>query len=180
MAGTRANMVIPQPEIYLAPVATAWPTITGTLGGTITMTGFTHLGFLGEGSKAVVEFMAGRRKFKPMNKKTAIGAATISKDAKVSLTLAESDLAKWAVALAAALGEGDTLGDGGDDAVSFYQLAIVTTTKVLRFRMVASDGNAKADLDDQTEEQPQIVLEAYEYEEGDLGERIWKWYPRTA
>ena len=178
--GESVNMVIPKPEIWIAPVATAFPTVTGTLGGTVTMTGFTSVGFLGEGTKAGIEFMAERRKFKPMNKLAAVGAQTISKGAKVSLTLAESDLEKWAIALSTALDGDDILLDGDTEDVSFLQVAIVTTTKVLRFRKMASDGNAKVDMDDKTEEQPQIVLEAYEYEDGDAGERIWKWYPRTA
>lgn len=178
--GTAANLVIPKPEIWIAPVATAFPTITGTLGGTVTMTGFTAVGFLGEGSKAAVEFMAERRKFRPMNKLAPIGAQNISKGAQLSITCAESDLSKWELALATTLDGSDILLDGDDEDVVFYQVAIVTTTKVLRFRKMASDGNAKAELDDTTEEQPQLVLEAYEYEAGDAGERIWKWYPRTA
>lgn len=178
--GTFANMVIPKPEVWIAPVDTAFPTITGTLGGTVTMTGFTEVGFLGEGTKAGVEFSAERRKFRPMNKLAPIGAQTIARGAMLSLTLAESDLTKWATALATTLDGNDILNDGDDEDLPFVQVAIVTTTKVLRFRKMASDGNAKVDMDDTTEEQPQVVLEAYEYEAGDAGERIWKWYPRTA
>lgn len=178
--GTKANLVIARPVVYTGPVATALPTITGTLGGSITTTGFTDVGFLGEGTKVVIEFMAERRKFRPMNKLAPIGAQNISKGAKITIQCAESDLSKWELALASAAEASDVLQDNDDGAIAFLQLLIVTPAKVFRFRMVAPDENAKTELDDTTEEMVEIVLEAYEYEAGTDGERIWEIHTRTA
>jgi len=178
--GTVANLVIPKPEIYLGPVAQAMPTITGTLGGTVSTTGFTGVGFLSEGSKASLEFMAERRKFRPMNKLTPIGAANITKGAKITLTLAESDVAAWEVAMASAAEAGGVVTDNDDGAINFYQMLIITAAKVWQFRMVAADENAKSELDDTQEEQIEVIFEAYEYESGTAGERVWKCHTRTA
>ena len=178
--GTTANLVIPKPEVYLGPVAQAMPTVTGTLGGSVTMTGFTGLGFLAEGSKVSIEFMAERRKFRPMNKLTPIGAANITKGAKITLTLAESDVVAWEAAMASCLEDTAVLEDNDDGAINFFQLLIVTAAKVWQFRRVATDENAKAELDDTQEEQIEVVFEAYEYEAATDGERVWKCHTRTA
>lgn len=178
--GTSANIVIPRPELYVAPVATALPTVTGTLGGSITWTGFTSVGFLGQGSKVTMEFMAERRKIQPMNKVCAIDAKTVRKGLKITLSLHESDVAAWNLALSSATEDTDVLSDSDADDPVFKQLAIQTPTKVWQIRKVTSDENAKTELDDSTEEMVQIVLEAYEYEAATAGQRIWKCHTRTA
>ena len=68
------------------------------------------------------------------------------------MTLHESDVAAWNLALSSATEDTDVLSDSDADDPVFKQLAIQTPTKVWQIRKATSDENAKTGLDDTTEE----------------------------
>jgi hypothetical protein len=176
--GTEANISVSRPLVYTAPLSTALPTITGTLGSTITMTGFTDIGFLAE--KVEIEFTKEDRDIQPMNEVAPIDAKTIRKGVMVKVTCMESDADLLAIALQSASETSDVISDNAAGDTTFLSMAVVTALKVYHLKKVKSDENVTIPSDDTEEDKVEITFKGYLDTGETAGEQLWKIHERTA
>lgn len=181
MGGTAANIIIEKPQgVYFAAVAVALPTITGTLGSAITMTGWTDLGFVDPAAKIKISFSGNAVKVRPMGMEGDLKAIVTAKKAVIEFMGLEEDIDNYAIALggggAVASNE---MPDGGDIECVYKTLAIVTTKVVYHFKKVAAVNDLVKEISDDAPAMPSFKLETFVEEAATAGERQWVICERT-
>lgn len=179
--GTAANILNVRPQgIYIADVATALPTITGTLGETLVMTGWTDLGFIDPDGKIKIAFTGESRPVRPMGMEGTLKAFKTSQRAKISFVGLEEVIEAIQRSLNVASVSSSNLGDGGTGEIGYKALAIVTTKLVYHFKKVGNEDGLELELDDQQESKIPYTLMTFVEEAATAGERQWKIHTRTA
>lgn len=179
--GTNANIINIKPQgIYVADVATALPTITGTLGETITMTGWTDLGFVDPEGNIKIKFEAESRVVRAMGHEGDLKAFKTSQRAIISFTNMEEVIENIQRNLNVASVSSSNLGDGGSGEIGYKALAIVTTKLVYHFKRVGNVEGLELEIDDTQESKIPFVLQTFIEEAATAGERQWKIHTRTA
>lgn len=181
MAGTAANIIVEKPQgVYYADVATALPTITGTLGSTITMASWTDLGFIDPNGKISIAFSGYAVRVRPMGMEGDLKAIVTAKKATIEFMGLEETIAN----IALALGGGATVAsnempDGGDAECTYKALAIVTTKVVYHFKKVSAVVDTTKEISDDSPAMPSFKLETFVEEAATAGERQWNILERT-
>lgn len=179
--GTAANSIVIKPQgIYTAPVATALPTITGTLGNTITMTDWTDLGFIDPDGKLKIEFVPEVKTVRAMGMEGALKSFKTSQRAKISFSGLEETIAAVQKSLNLSSVTSDTLTDGGSGEIGYTALAIVTNNLVYHFKRVGNEEGLVKEIDDADAAKMAFVLMTFVEEAATAGERQWKIHNRTA
>lgn len=179
--GTAANVINIKPQgIYTAAVATALPTITGTLGSAITMTGWTDVGFIDPEGNIKIKFESEPRVVRPIGMEGALKAFKTSQRAIISFTNLEEVIDNIQKSLNVASVSSSNLTDGGSGEIAYIALAIVTTKLVYHFKAVGNVDGLELEIDDTRESQIPFMLQTFVEEAATAGERQWKIHTRTA
>jgi len=177
--GTKANIVVDKIEgVYTGDVGETLPTITGTLGNSITMTGWDDMGFT-EGA-AEINPEADIRKVRPNGMEGDLMAFATGVGGTVKVMGLESTLANLQLALSRGTVASDALPDGGAGALPQKALAIVATTKVYHVKAVSTNGKTAIKVDDKNPNMWEMEFDMYVEEAATAGERIYKTHDRTA
>lgn len=180
--GTAADVIIEKPQgVYHADVATALPTITGTLGSAITMTSWTDLGFVDSQAKIKISFSGNPVLIRPMGMEGNLKGIVTAKKATIEFMGLEEDIAKYELALGGgATVASNEMPDGGDAECTYQALAIVTTRLVYHFKKVSAIVDMAKEISDDSPAMPSFKLETFVEEAADAGERQWNILERTA
>jgi len=174
MAGTNANVIIEKPQgVFYADVATAAPTIAGTVGGTVDMSGWTDVGFYDPEGKIKISFGANVRKIRPGGMEGNLKAIATQKMATIEFSGIEDVIDAMKLALNGSSDSG-AISDGGDGELGYVALIIVTTNVVYHFKKVAPNHELAKEISDTEESKTPFVLETYVEEAATAGERQWK------
>lgn len=179
--GTEANVITVKPEgVYYAAVATSSPTATGTLGGAVSMTGWTDLGFIdGEGS---IKMTFGKevRRVRPAGMEGNLKGLVSSKMATIEVMGIEEIIANLEIALGDGVLASNEIPDGGAGELAYIALVVVTTRTVYHFKKVAQVDETPKEVDDKSEAKMPFKLETFVEAAATAGERQWLCMERTA
>jgi hypothetical protein len=178
--GTNANVIIEKPQgIFYEAVGTALPTVTGTLGSDITMTGWNDIGFIDPEGKIKIGFSANVRRIRPMGMEGNLKGIAAQKMATIEFSGLEDVIEMLEIALGGSTLAANVMPDGGDGEMNYIALAIVTTNVVYHFKKVAANHELAKEIGDTEESRTPFVLETYIEEAATAGERQWKILERT-
>ena len=178
--GTDANVINIKPQgIYTAAVATALPTVTGTLGSAITMTGWTDVGFIDPAGNIKIKFEADTKIVRPVGFEGDLKAFKTAQRAIISFTNMEEVVDNLQDSLNVSAVSSSTLDDGGSGEIAYMALAIVTTKLVYHFKRVGNVDGLELEIDDMRESQIPYMLRTFVEEAATATERQWKIHTRT-
>jgi len=179
MAGTAANVRIIKPQgIYYGPVGTDLPTITGTLGSAITMTGFTDLGFVDPEGKVKVTFSSNQIPVRPLGMEGNLKGFKTQKKAVLEFMGFEKTLANLAIAMGGVAASNE-IPDGGDAEVPYKAWVFVEDGLVYHFKKLGQMADFSDEIADDAAAKAQFTLETFVEEEADAGARQWNILERT-
>ena len=180
--GTAANVVIEKPEfVGYAAVGTSGLTATGTLGGSVTTTGFTDVGFTDGAGTIKINFSAtNMRRVRPAGMEGDLKAYGLQKKATIEFDALEEVIETLDLALAMSTLASNEMPDGGDAEISYIALVIVTPKYIYHFKKVANAEGFDKEIDDKAESKTPFMLETFVEEAATAGERQWVIQERTA
>lgn len=176
--GTDANVAKGCGLVYLATEGTALPTITGTLGGSITWTSWTSIGH--QENEFAVKLETMYEDFRPAGEIANVLAHMIGKAASGAFVCAESDADLINKALPTSSISSAVVSDGGDAAVVYKALAIQTPLLVYHFKRVILNVEDEIKLDDTKRTVIPVTFKAF-LRKGDTdGQELYQIHERTA
>jgi len=179
--GTEANVIVVKPQgVYYAAVATASPTATGTLGGSVSMSGWTDLGYVdGEGA---IKMTFGKevKRVRPAGMEGNLKGLVTSKMATIEVMGIEEIIANLEIALGDGVLASNEIPDGGAGELAYIALCVVTTRAVYHFKKVSQAEELAKDVDDNSEAKMPFKLETFVEAAATAGERQWVCMERTA
>ena len=122
--GTVANVIIDDIQgVFYADVATTAMTATGTLGGSVTTTGWTDAGFVDSEAKIKLGFSGNEVKARPLGLEGDLKKVVTQKKCMIEFMGMEDTIANLALALSGTVASNE-MPDGGDadetPVVQFY------------------------------------------------------------
>lgn len=179
--GTAANIIIDDFDgIFTAAVATAGMTATGTLGGSVTTTNWTDLGFIDPEGKIKLSFTGNAVKTRPMGMEGNLQGTVTQKHCTIEFIGLEDTVDALSKALAAQTEGSDEIPDGGDAAMTYLAMSIITTNKIYHFKKIAPAVDFEKEISDDSEARLMFKWETYVEEAATAGERQWVIMERTA
>lgn len=178
--GTAASMVIDEFDgVFYAPVATAGLTATGTLGGSVTTTGWTDTGFIDSEAKIKISFSGNEVKGRPLGMEGDLKKAVTAKKAIVEFMGLEEDIDLLALALGGTVAS-NALPDGGDGELNYKAISIITKNKIYWFKKMAPVFDLEKEIGDDDWSGATLKFETFVEEAATANERQWKILERTA
>lgn len=178
--GTAASMVIDEFEgVFYAAVATTGMTATGTLGGSVTTTGWTDIGFVDSNAKIKISFEGNEVQGRPLGMEGNLKKAVTQKKATIEFMGLEEDIDLIALALGGTVAS-NALPDGGDGELNYKALSIITKNKIYWFKKTAPVFDLEKEVGDDDWSGATLKFETYVEEAATAGERQWKILERTA
>jgi hypothetical protein len=178
--GTKANIHVEKPEgIYYADVATTGMTATGTLGSTVTTTGWTDTGFVDPEGKVKLTFGGNAIDVRPLGMEGNLSRFVNQKTLRVEFMGLEDVVASLDLAMNATLARNE-IPDGGDAESTYKALAIIFKRYIVWIKKAAPAAEfVHENVDTEVKKIP-FVFDAFVEEAADAGERQWKIMERTA
>jgi len=179
--GTNANVITIKPQgIFTADVATALPTITGTKGSAITMTGWDDLGFVDAEGSVSITFGKTVRLVRPMGFEGPLKGIVTEKSAMIEFNGLEETVEALELALGFGTLASNEIPDGGTGELGYKAVAFVTDNIVYHFKKMSSAEDVNKVVDDAEEAKMPFKLGAFVEEAATAGERMWNILERTA
>jgi len=177
--GTPGNVRVIKPQgIYYAPVATALPTVSGTLGGTVDFSMWNDTGFIDPEGKIKVTFSSNQINVRPIGMEGDLMGFKTKKSAMVEFMGFEKTLENLAIAIGGTVASNE-MGDGGDGQVPYYAWAFVEDGLVYHFKKLAAMDDTDDEVADDDIGKVQFKLKTFVEEAATAGERQWKILKRT-
>lgn len=175
--GTNANVVKGCGLIYTAAEGTALPTITSTLGGSITWTNWTNVGH--QENDFALKIMTEYEEFRPAGEIANVLALLIGKGADFAFKLAESDADALNLALQNSSLSSAVVSDGGDAAVTYKAVAIQTPLLVYHFKRVILNVEDEITLDDKKRTLIPVTGKCFLRTGDTAGQQLFRIHERT-
>jgi len=162
---------------YIATVGTSLPTITGTLGSTITWTGFTKIGW-GE-NDFTIKVETNFEEFKPAGQISEVLDNLVSKRISGKFMLAQSDADALNLAMASSSISSAVVSDGGTTAPVYFALAIETPLIVYHIKKVRFNIEDELKLDDEKRTVIPVTFKGRLYTSDSAGQQLYRFHERT-
>lgn len=175
--GTNANVVKGCGLVYYANEGTAFPTITGTLGGSITWTSWTNIGW--QENEFALRLTTEYEHFRPAGEIADVMAHLIGKGADGAFMLSESDADALALALATSSLASSVVSDGGDAAVVYKALGIQTPLLAYNFKRVILNVEDELKLDDKKRTVIPVSFKCFLRTSDTAGQQLYRIHERT-
>lgn len=177
MAETAANIDLGAARIYYAATGTALPTITGTLNGTVTWTGWTKYPY--NSGTVTIGLTEETKEILPNGKKTPIASEVIRKGAEIKFACMESDVESLRLCLTSSGGT-TTIKDGGAaTAVVYRALALETDLAVYHFKKAKWSGAIELETSDESENTHEVTIMALALDTETADEQVYQIHKRT-
>lgn len=173
---TNASVITGCGKVYLATEGTAFPTITGTLGGSITWTSFTSVGH--QENQFELEIIEELLPFRPAGEVGNVMANMIEKGIKGKFTFAESDATALNLALACSAISSSVVSDGGVTGPTYREIGIETPLLVWQIKR-ATITIGSVTLDDKKRTVFPVEFQGYVRTADTAGQQIWRAHTRT-
>lgn len=178
--GTTANVIVDEIQgVFYSAVATAAMTATGTLGGSVTTTDWTDLGFVNAEDKIKLSFSGNEIVSRPLGMEGNLKKVIAQKKCEIEFMGLEDVIANLALALSGTVGSNE-MPDGGDAEAVYKALSIITTNKIYHFKKVAPVFDTEKEIGDDDWAKTPFKLETFVEEAATAGERQWNIMERTA
>lgn len=178
--GTAANVILDDIQgIFYAAVATSGVTATGTLGGSVTTTGWTDTGYVDAKGKIKLTFGGNANDVRPIGMEGNLKRFMTDRMATIEFMGLEDTATLLARALAGGAVGSNAIPDGGAGEVAYAALTIITTNFVYWFKKCAPKAETVKEINDTEAAMIPFVLETFVEEAATAGERIWKILERT-
>lgn len=162
---------------YRAAVGTALPTITGTLGGSITWTGFTKLAYTENDFELNIETKYDE--FKPAGEISELLDNMVTRRISGKFNLSQSDADAFSAALPSSSLSTTVLSDGGTTQPTYYALAIQTKLMVYHVKRVLLNIEDGLKPDDEKRLVIPVTFKGRLYTSDSAGQQLWQFHERT-
>lgn len=163
---------------YRASVGTALPTITGTLGGSITWTGFTKMSLTENDFEINIETVYDE--FKPAGEISELLDNMTVKRISGKIMFSQSDADLLNAVLASSSISSAVVSDGGVTQPTYYALAIQTKLIVYHIKKVIFNIEDAIKLDDEKRTVIPVSFKGRLYTSDSAGTQLYQFHERTA
>lgn len=163
---------------YIATVGTSFPTITGTLAGSITWTSFTKIGNTENEFKIKIETVYDEAKFAGQISESLDN--TTVKRISGQFMLSQSDADALNLVLANSSISSAVVSDGGTTAPTYWQLGIEAKLSVWQIQKVLFNIEDEITLDDEKRILIPVSFKGRLYTSATAGQQLWRCHERTA
>lgn len=178
--GTKENIHVEKPEgVFYADVGTSGLTATGTLGGSVTTTGWTDAGFVDPEGKIKLTFGGNAIDVRPLGMEGNLARFVSQKTLRAEFMGLEDVVATLDLAMNSTLASNE-MPDGGDAESTYKAIAIIFKRYIVWIKKAAPAAEFTHENGDDAAAKIPFMLDAFVEEDADAGERQWKIMERTA
>lgn len=163
---------------YVATVGTSLPTITGTLGGSITWTSWTKAAYTENDFEIKIETVYDE--FKPAGEVSEMFDNMTVKRISGKFNLAQSDADAFNLALASSSISSAVVSDGGTTQPTYYGLAIQTKLMVYHIKKALFNIEDAIKPDDEKRLIIPVTFKGRLYASDSAGQQLYRFHERTA